>query len=97
MLEVNTNLVLQLNADVLLHSIEDLDKYWAFNIRSGDHYSLNESAYFLLLEFKQPRRIRAVLNKFKIEYDLTSAVANADGLEMIIEFLDKELLTRRQQ
>jgi hypothetical protein len=94
MLEIERNQILHLASDILLHSIEDLDKYWAFNIRSGDHYSLNESAFFLLAEFRQPHSISDALDRFRAEFDITAAVAIADGLEMINDFINNELLIK---
>ncbi len=77
---------LQLDDSIVLHCIPELDKYWAFNIESGDQYTLNHSAFYLLSLFKDIKTVRTALIEFADYFGVNSNVAAEDCLPLLIEY-----------
>jgi hypothetical protein len=97
MLAVNHDDILSLSEDVVLHGIPDLDKYWAFNLETGEQYSLSETAHSLLLKFKAPSNVEEALRSFAGEYEISFEIASTDCIDLIGEYLSEKILIRRQQ
>jgi len=92
MLEVKRNELLELNDDVVIHGIPELEKFWAFNLQTGDQYSLSETAYFLLAGFDEPGSIEMAANRLSGEYNISSDTAEQDCLDIISQYLGEGLL-----
>jgi hypothetical protein len=92
MLEVKKGDILELNDDVVIHGIPELEKFWAFNLKTGDQYSLSESAYFLLTGFDEPGSIETAADRMANEYNISNEIAEQDCLDIISQYLDEGLL-----
>jgi hypothetical protein len=92
MLEVKRGDLLELNDDVVIHGIPELEKFWAFNLQTGDQYSLSETAYFLLTGFEEPGSIEMSANRLSTEYNISDEIAEQDCLDIISQYLEEGLL-----
>ncbi len=95
MLEVKKEDLLELHDHVVIHGIEELDKFWAFNLQTGDQYTLSETAYFLLTRFDRPESVRGALSILSKEYEISYNDAEKNCLEIIAQYLEEGLLKRR--
>lgn len=92
MLEIKKNDLLELCDDVAIHGIPELEKFWVFNLKSGDHYSLSETAYFILTGFDKPGSMGTAADKLANEYNISNEIAQQDCLDIISQYLDEGLL-----
>jgi hypothetical protein len=92
MLEVKKEDLLELSDDVVVHGIPELEKFWAFNLQTGDQYTLSETAHFLLSTFDKPECFKDALRKLAEEYDIPYETAKMDCQEIISRYLEEGLL-----
>ena len=95
MLDLSREDVLVLAEDAAIHAIPDLEKYWAFNTQTGDQYTLNETAHFILSHFGEATSIGKVLDHFMAEFDVPQKAGEKDVLEILAEYLNEGILIRR--
>lgn len=86
MLAVDNESTLQLDDAIVLHAIPELDKYWAFNIESGDQYTLNDSAFYLLTQFRDLTKVSAALANFAANFAINVETAAEDGLPLLNDY-----------
>lgn len=86
MLGVGMEMVLQLDDSVVLHAIPELEKYWAFNIENGDQYSLNDSAFYLLLLFRYPKKVSEGVAEFAANFEIDIDTAEKDCIPLLNEY-----------
>jgi hypothetical protein len=86
MLVIDKESKLQLDDTIVLHAIPELDKYWAFNIESGDQYTLNGSAFFLLIQFRNLNNVWRALAEFADHFGIDKETAEEDGLPLLIDY-----------
>jgi len=85
----------ELDKDIVLHAIEDMGHYWAFNIRTGAHWSLTESAHAILASLKMHSMTAGDLGETFLErYDVDPAQARKDLEEVLAEFLEHGMVRR---
>ncbi len=95
MLDLTREDILVLTVDAAIHAITELDKYWAFNVQTGDQYTLNETAHFVLSHFGEPTSVGTVLDHFMAEFDVLPRTGEKDVLEILSKYLNEGILTRR--
>jgi hypothetical protein len=95
MLDVTREDTLQLSNAIAFHAIPELEKYWAFNVETGDQYDLNESAYFLLSLFSEPTVVLKALIDFSNIYELSINEVDEDCLPILSQYLNEGLFERR--
>lgn len=86
MLVIDKESNLQLDESIVLHSIPELDKYWAFNIESGDQYTLNHSAFYLLALFRNTNNVKTALIEFAEFFGVNSDIADEDCLPLLRDY-----------
>jgi len=94
-LEVKQGDILELSEDVVLHAIPELDKFWAFRVEAGDQYELNETAYFLLSQFREPLNIGAAIAAFAARFDKDMGSCENDCIPLLGQYLEEGLFQRR--
>lgn len=95
MLDLNKEDTFELDENVVIHGIPELEKFWAFNLQTGDQYTLNETAHFILTHFGDPTSVNMVLDHFFKEFDVSPKAGEKDVLEILSEYLEEGILTRR--
>lgn len=86
MLALNMDTVLQLADEVVLHAIPELEKYWAFNIENGDQYTLNDTAFYLLTQFREGKTVGDAIAKLAANYDISLQTAEEDALPLLNDY-----------
>lgn len=92
MLEVNTNAVYSLAKDMFLYKIKELEKFWVFNIDSGEHYSLNETSFWILEHINGALSLEVILGKFLETFDMDNKQGVKDFFEIVERFLNEGII-----
>ena len=83
MLALNPDTRLVLGEDIMIQAIPELDHYYAFNIKNGDHFELNHTAYFTLEAIGQGVTRAEMSNRFAERFELDGEIAEKDLAEVI--------------
>lgn len=97
MLEINQEDIFTLSDNIFLQKIEELEKYWVFNIETGEHYSLNQTSYWILEQIAENLPIENILRRFIGTFDVNENQGRNDLDEIINKFLKEKLLKRRAE
>lgn len=81
-----------LNPNIILHKVEGLDKYWAFNTADGGQFELNATAYWLLEHLDGKHSLEDVLNQFSNEFDVEGSQYKSDIMEIIGDFIKQAII-----
>lgn len=92
MLEINEDDVYCLSENIFLHKITELEKYWAFNIDSGEHYSLNETSFWILERIARTVPLNSILEEFLETFDVDNKKGKNDFCEVITGFLNEGII-----
>ena len=96
MLEINESNVFILSDNIFLQKLEELGKYWVFNIETGEHYSLNETSYWILEQIALNLPIESILMDIVDTYDVDEKQGKNDIDETINKFLKEKIIKRRE-
>jgi hypothetical protein len=75
-----------LSPTVRLRTIEADGSHWAFNIQSGSHYELNETAYRVLRGIEARRTTEEIAAELAAEYGIPERQAESDVNEALEAF-----------
>ena len=89
------NVSLKLNQDIVLHSIEELNKYWLFNIKTGDIYDLNEISYHIIVLIQAGNSLEEILAELCNQYESSEAEIAKDLEEFINRMINGKMLEDR--
>lgn len=92
MLEINEDDVYCLSENIFLHKITELEKYWVFNIDSGEHYSLNETSFWILERIAGIVPLNSILEEFLETFDVDKKQGKNDFFEVITGFLNERII-----
>lgn len=96
MLELNYTDTYKLSDNIFLQKISELEKYWVFNIDNGEHYSLNETSYWILEKIAAGFLINNIMADFLQEFDVDEAHGKNDFNEILNNFIKEDIITRRK-
>ena len=97
MLEINQNDSFILAENIFLQKITELEKYWVFNIDTGEHYSLNETSYWILEQIAGSLPIKSVFVNFLDNFDVDENRGKDDFEDIITGFLKEGIIKRREK
>ena len=97
MLEINQEDIFILSDNIFLQKISELEKYWVFNIDTGEHYSLNEISYWILEQIAENLPVKNILENSVENYDVDANQLEEDLGEIITGFLKEGIIKRRDQ
>ena len=83
MLALKPETRLALRDDITIQAIPELNHYYAFNIKNGDHFQLNHTAYWILEEVGTEMTLTELSDKFGKTFELEQDVAERDLCEVI--------------
>lgn len=95
MLEINEEDTFMLAENIFLQKINELDKYWVFNIDTGEHYSLNETSYWILEQITDNLPIKSILRNFLDVFDVDKNQGKDDFNKIVNDFLREGIIKRR--
>ena len=97
MLEIEQNDTFVLAENIFLQKIAELRKYWVFNIDTGEHYSPNETSYWILEQIAESLTITSILKNFMNSFDVDENQGKDDFKEIINDFLNEGIIKRRKK
>ena len=95
MLEINQDDSFILAENIFLQKIDEIGKYWVFNIDTGEHYSLNETSYWILEQVAEDLPAKDVLENFLKSFDVDENQGKDDFREIVKGFLAEGIIKRR--
>ena len=97
MLEIDRNDTFILAESIFLQKISELEKYWVFNIDTGEHYSLNETSYWILEQIAGRLPLKSVFMNFLGDFDVDENQGKDDFEEIITGFLKEGIINRAER
>lgn len=83
MLETSSSTMLTLSENVIIQALPEMDQYYAFNLESGNHFSLNNTAYWILEAIGKGITIAELKERFMEYFDLSPEMADKDISEVL--------------
>lgn len=80
---------------IFLQRIDELGKYWVFNVDTGEHYSLNESSYWIIEQVANNLLTVDILSGFLSVFDIDERQGKKDFFEITANFLNEGIIKRR--
>lgn len=84
----------RLTAAIRLRTIETDGSHWAFDVESGSHYELNETAYRVLRGVETQRTTEEMAAELAAEYGIPAHQAESDIEEALEAFARDGLATK---
>ena len=81
-----------LEDNITLQSISELDHYYAFDIKSGDHYQLNHTAHWVIGSIEKGLTFQELTDKFAGDYGLSPDRAKKDLIQVIQFALENKII-----
>ncbi len=97
MLEVIDSESFALCEHIFLQKIPELGKYWVFNTEGGEHYTLNETSYWVLEQIGDGLKAGEILMAFLARYDVEGDQGQKDFREILTLFLKERIIERRER
>ena len=97
MLEIKQNDTFVLEENIFLQKISELGKYWVFNIDTGEHYTLNETSYWILEQIAEDLPAKNILKNFLGNFDVDENQGKDDFGEIIKGFLTEGIINRAER
>ena len=97
MLEIDQNDTFILAESIFLQKISELEKYWVFNIDTGEHYSVNETSYWILEQIAGRLPLKSVFMNFLGNFDVDENRGKDDFEDIITGFLKEGIIKRREK
>lgn len=97
MLEINQNDTFGLAEDIFLQKISELGKYWVFNTDTGEHYTLNETSYWILERIAESLPTKSILLNFINSFEVDENQGKDDFDEIVNNFLNEGIIKRREK
>ena len=97
MLEINEDDVYCLSESIFLHKISELEKYWAFNIDSGEHYSLNETSFWILERIAGTVSLKNIFEEFLKTFNVDNKQGKNDFCEVITSLVNEGIIGKEDK
>ena len=92
MLAMKPDAELVLCLRIALQAVPELDHYYALDIENGDHFKVNESAYWVLENIASGVTITNLVPRFAEEYNISTDAAEKDLHEVIAFALENRIV-----
>lgn len=92
MLEIKETDIFELADNIFLQKIAELEKYWAFNIEKGEHYSLNKTSYWILEKIAENFPLQSILTDFLSYFNVEKKEGSKDFEDIIKKFLNEGII-----
>ena len=97
MLEMKDTDTFEISSAIFLQKISELEKCWAFNTDTGEHYTLNETSYWILERITEGLPSQNILQDFLGTFDVEEKAGTRDFDDIIKNFLDEGIIERREK
>jgi len=93
MLEVKSKRKLAMSDNILIQGIPELDHFYAFNVKDGDHFKLNRTAYWVLETICSGLiRFKDMIIRYMAEFNIDRRTAKNDLDEIILFALNNKII-----
>ena len=96
MLALKPDTRLFLGEDIMIQAIPELDHYYVFNVKNGDHFELNHTAYWTLEAIGQGVTLAELKSRFANRFELNNKIAEKDLTEVIRFGLNNHIIKEIQ-
>lgn len=97
MLEIKSNTEFKMNDNFILHQIREFDKFWLFNLHSGDIYNLNEVSMFILQILREKTTFDTLVSKTLEQYEVYRGVLCQDIQEILMHLLSEGIISKIEE
>ena len=97
MLEIKETDTFKISPAIFLQKISELGKCWAFNTDTGEHYTLNETSYWILERIADELPLQNIVQDFLSTFDVEEKEGTRDFNNIIKNFLDEGIIERRKK
>ena len=94
MLEVNEQTKFKLNEGFVLHQVEELGKYWLFNIKTGDVFNLNEVSSYILQKLSNSVSVTSLVLDIMQNFEAEEEVIRQDVKETLEQLLNDGIISQ---
>ena len=92
MLEIEKDATYRLRDNMVLHAIEDLNKYWLLNLKTGDIYDLNEVSAEIMMSLSKGANLHTISKDIVGRYEIDEIEAEKDIKEVLKLCLKEDLV-----
>lgn len=85
-----------LSPNIALRKVDDLNKYWAFNLTDGSQYELNATSYWLLENFDGKNSLDVIIGEFSNVFEVEELQYEADIMEIVGEFINQAIIIEKR-
>jgi hypothetical protein len=94
MLEIKPQDRFKLNEEFVIHQIEELDKYWLFNIITGDIFKLNDVSMSILQGLREGKSYESLVSGLLQQFDVMEDRAKQDVQKILLQFLNEKIISQ---
>ena len=92
MLALKPDTLLVLGEEIMIQALPELDHYYAFNIKNGDHFELNQTAHWVLEKIGQSVTLAELSPGFAKRFELNAETAEKDLAEVIRFGIENQII-----
>jgi frataxin-like iron-binding protein CyaY len=98
MLDVELSNHFHISSCYVLRSMPSLGQYWLFNTVTGEHFEVNETAYWVLERLQgEGMTWNRLLKEFLNTFDIEEAAGEADLLELLTMLCTESVISETQK
>lgn len=95
MLEIEPNAELAVLDNIMVRAFPEVDQYYAFDVESGDHFTLNATAHWVIERIKLNGHCGSLVESFANTFGLKKEEALRDVYELLEFALENKIIGRR--
>ena len=92
MLGLKPESVFALSEHILLQALPEADHFYAFDVKSGDHFKLNNTAHWVLESIGVGARLDDLVGNFADDFGLEPQTATEDLYEVVSFALENKII-----
>ena len=95
MLALKPGEALTLEPGIVLHSLPDQDRYYAFSVITGDQFRLNQTSFWVLEAISNGIEWIRLRDSFLAAFEVSAKQGEADLLKLVNEMYEQKIIGRQ--